>query len=175
MKIGIDISQLAYQNTGVANYLKNLVENLINIDTKNEYVLFYSSMRRKLPVYPFMSNRNVIVKHFRIPPKVLNLLWNRLHVLPIEGLIGDVDVFLTSDWAEPPVKKAKKATILYDLVVLKYPKETDKKIVRVQKKKLKWVQKESDKIICISNATKNDAKEILGISEDKLSVAYPGV
>lgn len=175
MKIGIDISQLAYENTGVSNYLKNLLENLINIDNKNEYILFFSSMRRKPPAFSFMLNSNVIVKRFRIPPKVLNLIWNRLHVLPIEGLIGDVDVFLTSDWTEPPTKKAKKVTILYDLIVYKYPNETDKKIVSVQKRKLKWVTKETNRIICISKATEKDAKDILGISEDKLIVAYPGL
>ena len=36
MKIGIDISQLAYEKTGVANYLKNLVHEMIKQDSKNE-------------------------------------------------------------------------------------------------------------------------------------------
>jgi len=47
MKIGIDISQTAYPATGVANYLKNLVKKLLEIDQKNEYVLFFSSLRKK--------------------------------------------------------------------------------------------------------------------------------
>ena len=175
MKIGIDISQLAFENTGVSNYLRNLVENLIKIDTVNEYVLFYSSLRKKLPSLSFPSNSKVIVRRFRIPPTVLNLLWNKLHILPIEGLIGNIDVFITSDWTEPLTKKAKKVTILYDLIVYKYPNETDKKIVRVQKGKLNWVKKESDMVFCISKSTAKDAKEILGISENKLSVIYPGI
>jgi hypothetical protein len=106
---------------------------------------------------------------------LLDLLWNRLHIFPIEWLIGDVDVFITSDWTEPPTLKAKKATILYDLIVYKYPQETDKKIVEVQKRKLKWVKKESEMILCISEATKNDAQEILGIEDKRLRVIYPGV
>ncbi len=32
MRIGIDVSQLAYEKTGVANYLKSLVEELLRID-----------------------------------------------------------------------------------------------------------------------------------------------
>ena len=47
MRIGIDISQLAYPQTGVANYLKKLVENLLKIDRENDYVFFGSSLRRK--------------------------------------------------------------------------------------------------------------------------------
>ena len=175
MKIGIDVSQLAYPNTGVANYLQNLVQNLIEMDKKNEYVLFFSSLRKKLPTSSFkLQNSKVQIKTFKIPPTILNILWNKLHVLPIESLIGPVDLFITSDWTEPPVKKAKKATILYDLIIYKYPKETAQKIVEVQKRKLEWAKKESAMFFCISEATKKDAKEILRIEDNRLSVASPG-
>lgn len=171
MRIGIDVSQLAYENTGVANYLQNLVKYLIEIDTENEYVLFFSSLRKN---FVFPVSERVKVKTFKIPPIVLDILWNRLHVFPIEWLIGNVDVFITSDWTEPPVKSAKKATILYDLIVYKYPEETDKKIVDTQKRKLQWVKKESSLVFCISQSTKIDAKKILKIPEEKLKVLYPG-
>ena len=182
MKIGIDVSQLAYRNTGVAGYLKNLVEALLRLDQKNEYILFFSSLRKNFQFSSirqaqdnFQSNHNFQIKKFRFPPTLLDLLWNKLHVLPIEWLIGDVDVFITSDWTEPPTLRAKKATILYDLIVYKYPNETDKKIIDAQRRKLKWVKKESDLIFCISEATKKDAMEILGIEEKRLKVIYPGV
>ena len=175
MKIGIDVSQIAYEKTGVANYLKNLVQNLLDKDFENEYVLFYSSLRNKFDNKILRLNSKTEVKSFKIPPSLLDFLWNKLHVMPIENFIGKVDVFITSDWTEPPAKHAKKATILYDLIVYKYPKETDRKIVETQKRKLSWVKKESSKIFCISEATKRDAHEILGLSENKLSVIYPGI
>lgn len=176
MKIGIDVSQMAYPNTGVANYLGSLVQNLVEIDTKNEYVLFFSSLRGELSedIANKLKDSRVTVKKFKLPPSLLDVLWNRLHILPIERFVGDVDIFITSDWTEPPVKKAKKATILYDLIVYKHPEETDKKIVKTQKRKLKWVQKESDIIFCISKATKKDAEQILNIPKEKLEVIYPG-
>ena len=70
---------------------------------------------------------------------------------------------------------AKKATILYDLIVYKYPKETDKKIIATQRRKLNWVKEESDIILCISEATKKDAVEVLSIEEKRLRVVYPGI
>lgn len=173
MRIGIDISQIAHEGTGVANYLKNLVENLLRIDKENEYILFFSSLRKS--IFNKFPNSNFQIRTFKFPPTLLDLLWNRLHILPIEWLIGDVDVFLTSDWTEPPSKKAKKVTILYDLSVYKFPQEMDKKIVQTQKRKLNWVKKESNMIICISEATKKDAMETLGIEEKRLKVIYPGV
>jgi len=177
MKIGIDISQLAYHNTGVSNYLLNFVTNLINSDHKNEYVLFYSSLRSSVQISILKGlnpNSRVKIKQFRMPPTLLDLLWNKLHIIPIESFIGEIDVFITSDWTEPPVRKAKKATILYDLIIYKYPQETHEKIIAVQKRKLQWVKKESTAVFCISEATKQDAKEILHLDEKKLYVAYPG-
>ncbi|HWY80288.1 MAG TPA: glycosyltransferase [Candidatus Sulfotelmatobacter sp.] len=177
MKIGIDISQLAYERTGVANYIRSLVEHLVEVDKVNEYILFYSSLRRnfQLSFFNFQSDSNVTLRRFKFPPKMLDFFWNKLHVIPIENLIGDVDVFITSDWTEPPTKKAKKITVLYDLIVYKYPKETAEIIVQTQKRKLSWVKKESDMILCISEATKHDAIDILGIEEKRLQVVYPGL
>jgi hypothetical protein len=125
--------------------------------------------------FDFLKRPNAKLKAYPIPSKLLDLLWNKLHIIPIENFIGPVDVFLTSDWTEPPTMKAKKATILYDLIVYKYPNETDGKIVEVQKRKLKWVKKESKNIFCISESTKKDAMEILGIERDRLKVIYPGI
>jgi hypothetical protein len=189
MKIGIDISQLAYPETGVANYLGSLVQHLIEIDKENQYVLFFSSLRKnfQFSIFNFQSNPNVTIKMFKFPPTLLDLLWNKLHILPIENLIGDVDVFITSDWTEPPTKKAKKVTILYDLMVYKYPEESHHQtqfnplkliispnIVEVQKRKLRWVREETDRILCISKSTAKDAEEILGIPQNRLTVIYPG-
>lgn len=176
MRIGIDISQLAFRSTGVANYLSHLLESLLQQDTENEYVLFYSSLRRnfQFSVFNFQSNNNVTIKQFKLPPTLLDILWNKLHILPIEWLIGPVDVFISSDWTQPP-SKARKMTIIYDMIVYKYPQETAATIVAIQKKRLSWVKKEVDKILCISASSKKDAMEILGLPEEKFSVIYPGI
>lgn len=190
MKIGIDVSQIAHRNTGVANYLQNLVQNILRVDTENEYVLFFSSLRRNFHWSLFNLESippNVTVRTFRFPPLLLDVIWNRLHIAPIEWFIGSVDIFISSDWVQPP-SKSKNVTVLYDLIVFKHPEETHNKfgfnplkllvspnIVASQKRRLKWVKKECDMILCISEATKKDAMELLGISESKLRVTYPGV
>jgi len=175
MRVGIDISQLAYPETGVANFLENLVMNLVKEGKENEYVLFFSSLRKNIPhQISHIKYPNVCIRNFKLPPLFLDLLWNKLHIVPIEWFIGPIDVFISSDWLQPPTN-ARKITILYDLVVYKYPEETAKKIIEVHKRKLKWVKKEVDKIICISISTKKDAMKILNIPEDRFSVIYPGL
>ena len=190
MRIGIDVSQTAFEQSGVANYLINLISHLVSDDGKNQFVLFFSSLRQNPPqaIVDLSNRKNVTLKTVKIPPTVLEVLWNRLHKIPIEKFIGDVDIFITSDWTEPPARKAKKATILYDLIVYKYPKESHNKvkisplkllispnIVMAQRRKIRWVRKESEAIFCISESTKKDASEILNIDKNKLHVLYPGV
>lgn len=178
MKIGIDISQTAYKGTGVGTLVKNLVLHLLQIDKNNEYILFFSSFRGSIDLefmQDVLSYKNVAVRIYKFPPVVLDILWNKLHILPIEWFIGDIDVFISSDWVQSPTVKAKKATILYDLIVYKHPEETAKKIVDVQKRRLAWVKKECDAVLCISESTKKDAMEILKIEEKKLKVIYPGI
>ena len=177
MRIGIDISQTAFGNTGVANYIEDLVENLLKLDHENEYVLFFASLR-KSPSTHFLKNRvdgaKVKIVRSKIPLSLLSILWNTLHIMPIEWMIGKVDIFISSDWVEPPTMMAKKVTILYDLIVEKFPEETDKKIISTQKRKLYWVKKEVDTILCISQSTKNDAIKILGFPAERIKVVYPG-
>lgn len=176
MKIGIDISQCIYEGTGVGEYTVQLMEKLLEIDKKNEYVLFFSHIRKKLGNLEIrkLDKSNVTLKQYSIPISILEFLWNRLHIFPIEWLIGDVDVFLTSDWLEPPTIHAKKVTTIHDLSVLKFPDSYGDKIKSVHHRKLKWVTKESDAILCDSEATKRDAQELLGVEEGRLRVVYLG-
>jgi len=177
MKIGIDISQIIY-NGGVGEYLTHLIQEMVKIDTKNKYILFGSSLRGRDRFKQFQQSltcyQNVSFKFISIPPFVLDIMWNRLHMFPIESFIGEIDIFITSDWTEPPTSTAKKVTILYDVIVYKFPEETDAKIIATQKRKLKWVKKEVSTILCISESTKKDAIEVLGIPENNLKVIYPG-
>lgn len=174
MKIGIDISQAAYQGTGVSKYLTSLIEELVK-NEGIELILFYSSLRNFSQTFQFEKSNRVHMKRYPFPARILDVLWNRLHILPIELLIGNIDVFISSDWTQPPVMRAKNATILYDLIVYKYPDETALTIVDTQKRKLEWVMKECDLLLCISEATKNDAHELLHFPENKLRVISAGV
>lgn len=176
MKIAIDISQVVYPG-GVPQYLSQLISHLVVLDTENEYILFGSSLRQKEKLQAFyqqfQENPRVQMKLISLPPKILDFLWNKLHIIPLEFFTGPIDLYLSSDWTQAPTK-AKTATILYDLIVYKFPEEMSNEIVAVQKRRMQWVQQEVQSIICISEATKKDAMNILKIPENRLHVVYPG-
>src|SRR3989344_8039051 len=177
MRIGIDVSQIVY-GTGVSNYTKELVENLLKIDHKNEYVIFGSSLRLKRKLKKFQKSlsgfENVEFKFTFLPPLALDFLWNRLHVYPIEKFIGPVDIFHSSDWTQPKIKtnNTKKVTTVHDMVPYLFPSSVHKKIISVQKRKMKHVVKEIGMIIADSQTTKEDLMKFLDINEEKVKVIY---
>lgn len=169
MKVGIDISQIVFPGTGVATYTRNLVEKILEMDRKNEYVLFGSSLRQQSALNSFLPQANHVTIPF--PPTALEFIWNRLHVMPTEMVCGKTKVFHTSDWTEPP-SKAKKVTTIHDMVVFKFPGSSHSKIIAAQKRKLEWAKREEKMIIAVSASTKKDIVEILGFPEHKIKVIY---
>lgn len=166
IKVGFDISQLAH-NGGVATYTANLAAKLAEF-TDLEMVYFYSSLRR-----PYQGSlRNV--KKFKLPPTFFELLFNKLHNVPIERFLGPVDVFHSSDWVQPP-SKARKVTTFHDLVPLKHPELSHPKIVEVNRRRLEVVKKEVDMVIAVSEATRKDLIEVSGLPDKKITVIYEGV
>jgi glycosyltransferase involved in cell wall biosynthesis len=174
MIIGIDISSVVYQ-TGVSNYTLNLVKNLLSVDNKNHYKLFFSSLRLPFPkeITNLKNKSNVTIYHFRLPPTLLQILWNQLRLFPIEMFIGKCDIFHTSDWTQPPSLKAKTITTVHDLTPFLYPQWHQPKVINAHQNKMYWAVKKCSKFICVSQSTKNDLVKLFSqIDKSKIEVIY---
>jgi len=171
MKIAIDISAVVYE-TGVSTYTKNLVKHLLKVDNENEYILFGGSLRRKSELKAFIEDLkgNFTPKLYTIPPTLADLMWNRLHSINIEYFVGKVDIFHSSDWAQPP-SNALKITTIHDLVPLKYPNLSHPKIVSVHTRRFKHIKNEANIILVPSETTKKDLID-LNIPKKKIKVIY---
>jgi glycosyltransferase involved in cell wall biosynthesis len=166
VKVGFDISQIIHPG-GVANYTKNLASEL----QKNkdlEMVFFFSALRKSY--HGELKN----VKKFRLPPTLFEVLFNKIRNVGIEKFIGPVDVYHSSDWVQPPTK-AKKVSTYHDVIALKYPQWSHPKIVSVNKTRLKIVEQEVDKVVAVSNSTKQDLLEISNLKPGQIEVIYEGV
>lgn len=166
IKVGFDISQLAHIG-GVGVYTQNIAENLQQ-ESELDMVYFYSSLR--IPYKGKLKN----VKKYRLPPTLFEMLFNRLRNTGIEKFIGNVDIYHSSDWVQPPTK-AKKVTTYHDVIPLKYPQWSHPKIVEVHKRRLHIVEKEIDAVIAVSETTKHDLMEISNIPSEKIYVIYEGI
>jgi len=177
MKIGIDISQIPY-GTGVSNYTKNLIESLLAIDKKNEYVLFGTSLRQKAKLKEFLGSLpqsdNLDVKILSLPISIARILLGKIRIFPIDKFIPEVDIFHSSDWIEPRVssKNTTKVTTVHDMTAYLFPNSVHSKIVSAQKDRLNLVKKESTAILADSKTTKEDLVKFLEIPEEKIYVVY---
>ncbi len=169
MKIAIDVSPIIY-NTGVSIYTKEIVTNLLSLDKENDYVLYggsfrqFSTLKSEVEKLPGKFSK----KLFPIPPVAADFLWNRIHKLPIDSLIGKVDVFHSSDWTQPPTN-AFKVTTIHDLSPIRFPRHMHPRIVSVHRARFNWIKKEANIIIAPSVATKADLIEY-GIREERIRV-----
>lgn len=166
IKVGFDISQIIHTG-GVSGYTKNLAEQLQG-NKELEMVYFFSSLRKRY------AGKLKNVKKFRLPPSLFEVLFNRIRNVGIEKFIGPVDIFHSSDWVQPP-SKAKKVTTYHDVAALKFPQWSNPKIVAVNKRRLRIVEREIDKVIAVSISTKNDLLEVSGLKNDQVEVIYEGV
>ncbi len=176
MRIGIDITPVIYEGTGIGTYTRELIRHLLPLDPTIHYVLFASTLRGQKTLWEYIQtlspHANFSVRNFYFPPLVTELAWNKLHRFPIENLIGMVDVFHAWDWQQPPAHEAKLVTTIHDLSILKFPHEHHAKTVGVHKRRLEWVKKEASAIIADSEATKQDIVELLNIPAEKIQVIY---
>lgn len=172
MKIGIDISQVVYR-TGVSQYTQNLVNSLLLLDREDEYLLFGGSLRQISTLREFTTTLSgkYQSKIFPFPPTLAHLIWNKLHILPVENLIGEIDVFHSSDWTQPPTK-AFKVTTIHDLIPFVCPQTAHKEVVKTHLARLYRVKNEIDRVIAVSETTKKDIIEYLNIPEEKIKVIY---
>lgn len=179
MRIGIDISQIIHEGTGVATYVRRMVAELLRIDYQNDYVLFGASLRQQRKFYEYFNTVQYLSPRAKLvviplPPTLLDILWNRLHVIPIEQFTGPLDVFWSSDWMQPPLKKARGVTTIHDVSFLHYPASFDSRITAVQKRRLALAVRECQVFLCDSEATRRDAMKFLDIEAGRLHVVYPG-
>ncbi|MCX7956256.1 MAG: glycosyltransferase, partial [Patescibacteria group bacterium] len=177
MTIGIDITPLLFWGSGVAKYTYNLVKNLLLINKKNKYKLFFVSLKPSKN-YPFLQefkNLGAQIYHYHLPFKTLQIFWQKLNIFPIEWFIGKIDVCYANDFLRSP-SKTKTITTIHDLTWKIYPQYHTNEVIKAHEIKLKKTIKYGDTIIVDSENTKNDLLRLYPqIDKNKVFVIYPGV
>jgi glycosyltransferase involved in cell wall biosynthesis len=187
MRVGIDVSMLVYQGSGVATYTYNLVKNLLKyndtryrmVSGKNEYILFYSSLRKPKDFHTIedLKKLGAQIKICHLPSRSLRIIWNKFNLLPVEWFIGKVDTFFSSDYLRPPLLKGTRGiTTIHDLTWKIFPQYHTVDVINAHTRKMQKTIKYKDKIIADSQNTKSDIlKYYPQINRNNIKVIYPGV
>jgi len=178
MKVGVDVRVLMDKYySGVSEYTANLLKAIFELDKEDSYKLFFNSFHDQSERLGKWNKDNAELVGLNIPNKIFNYIFQKTLSYPkLDKILGGVDVFWSPHFNFTKLSQdTKKVITVHDLSFLRYPeffsarKNFWHKSLGIKKTLLK-----ADKIIAVSENTKNDIVELLGINEDKVQVIYSG-
>lgn len=176
MKIGIDISSLAYQR-GVSRYTGDLVKALAK-EQNTELFLYGSSLRQQKLLKMELRKvlRNVMPDRYNLklqmfPPSILSKIW-QFGLNPIKKQLSEIEVFHSWDWLQPPDENLPLVSTIHDLAIIRYPKVAHPQVLKMHQDSWKILRKRQAQIIAVSESTKSDILRYLEIPSKCVSVVY---
>jgi len=170
MNIAVDAFPLAVSRaSGIPNYTKNILLNLLSIDRENKYFL-YAMKDFDFP----MGIKRFAIKGDKDTPSYGNTIW--LFTKGVWLMKKDnIDIFWGTRQMLPPYlpKGIRKVLTIYDLVWHYFPETMDRYNLIVQRALFARSVNSADHIVVISKATKDSLIEVMGVSEGKITIAYP--
>jgi glycosyltransferase involved in cell wall biosynthesis len=182
MQIGVDYTAAAWQGAGIGRYTRELIRAAVPRDRGLRYTLFFAA--RGLPRHsPFLddlralarTNPNVAVRPVALSPRLLTILWQRLRLpLPVERLVGPLDILHAPDFVLPPTR-ARTLLTVHDLTFLIHPETADAGLRRYLARAVPRSLRRADMVLVDSRATADDLARLLGVSGPRVRLLYPGV
>ena len=175
MRIAIDYTAAIRQRAGIGNYVRKLVDAMLEQDTSNQYTLLTSG--RPTRERPFPKAENVHGRNIFIPDRYLNIIWYRWR-LPLYAnyFSGQVDIYHGPDFALPPIgKKLRKVVTVHDLAFLDHPEYAVPSLADYLKKVVPEAVAAADVVCTVSQEVSRTLIEHFQTPRDKLVVIPNGV
>jgi glycosyltransferase involved in cell wall biosynthesis len=164
MRIAIDIRKI--NQFGIGTYIWNLIRNLGAVDTSNEYRLIGSD-RNFQELGPLPPN----FKQLAQPEQ--DAAWRDHLVLPMALRKHQVDIFHVTHHESPIAVPARLVVTIHDCVHILFPQENLSRFRNYQRYlRTKRVVNRADKVIAVSDSTKDDLINIFNVTPSKISVIH---
>lgn len=169
MRIGFDAKRYFNNSTGLGNYSRDLIRVLETYHPQSTYYLYTPNTPTNCKLDNIRTPQNFLEKklsaYWRYKGIVKDLAKDKIDLY--HGLSAEIPVGLKA--ANIP-----SVVTIHDLIFVRYP-ELYKTIDRtIYLAKARYAAKRSDKIIAISQQTKADIINFLGVAEEKIEVIYQG-
>ena len=181
MRIGIDARTILNpekgEAIGVGHYTYQLIRNLLELDKKNEYVLFFDFHVREKDIKKF-TQPNVKIKFYPFSDYKKYLPGAYSEILGTATLAKEkLDVLhSTSPHSRIPTGYRGKCVVTFhDLSIYKIPHCYPRISGAREKAVYGLMANKADRIIAVSNSTKKDVEEIFKIPSEKIDVIYSGL
>jgi len=175
MRIAIDYTAAIRQRAGIGNYVRRLVDAMLEQDTSNQYTLLTSG--RPTRERPFPKAENVHGRNIFIPDRYLSIIWYRWR-LPLYAnyFSGQVDIYHGPDFALPPIgKKLRKVVTVHDLAFLEHPEYAVPSLVNYLKKVVPEAVAAADVVCTVSQEVSRTLVEHFQTPRARMVVIPNGV
>lgn len=178
MKLAFDAKRITHNATGLGNYSRFIVNSLINRYPENSYHL-YSPDKGKEHLRALIPNQENVIFHY-LENKILGSLgkawWRSCGI--IGNLKKEKPTLFHGLSNELPFGLSKagipSVVTIHDLIFIRYPqfyKTIDRNIYNFKFRKACLL---ADKIVAVSEMTKQDIIRIYKVPEEKIDVVYQG-
>jgi len=167
MKIVIAAWHLKDFNVGLARYCWGLIDALGRVDSENRYEILIPDGRIHFPDRPNFHYRVIRFPLFK------RRLWEQLAPL----LVGPYDILHFPHDSSVIWKRGKFLVTIHDVKPLLFPLSSRSWNMnrRIQRMVVPDRCKQADQILTISQCSRRDLIERLGVRPERISVVYPGV
>lgn len=163
MRIGVDVRLFYHRTAGIGWYTIRLLTALAKIDHTNHYVLLQHRRQKK----PLVAGERISRATLFTPAHHRFEQWP----LSLETSLKHLDLIHSPDFIPPLHNKIPAVITVHDLAFLRYPQFVTAKSARYYGQ-VEDAVKRANRIIAVSQSTKNDIIELLGTPECKIDVIY---
>jgi glycosyltransferase involved in cell wall biosynthesis len=172
MQILIDATPLLLRSAGVKNYTYYWIQNLWQ-QARNDRILTLPALASLGPLNHERSIAGSVRTYMHLG-RVFAA--NAVPSLPLlRWTMPKADVFHVSNQIRYPPKGVKLTATIYDMTVRLMPELHTAANIQADENLAKNVLARGDRLIAISENSRQDAARLLGLNADKIEVIYPGV
>ncbi len=173
MKVGVDISSLTAQRTGVGTYVYELIRALADMETDAD-ILGYAMGLQKMGAGSVPTGMRY--RKLGLPLSGIHWMWKYLGLPKVESIVGEgVDVVHATNFFLPPVKSAKRVLSVHDISFATHPEWVNAKVVKPYAGSMTRFCDEADGILVFSEFTKSEIVEHYGTGGEKIHVVPHGI
>jgi glycosyltransferase involved in cell wall biosynthesis len=176
MRIGFDAKRATHNYTGLGNYSRSLIKNLSEKFPSNEYLLYSPSFDSKNPQLSFLKQReNISIKTpASVFGRTFKASWRSIG-LGTQLRKDKIDIYHGLSHELPlniRIAEIKSVVTVHDLIFMRFPQFYNYIDRKIYKNKLIHSCKMANKIIAISEQTKQDLIDFLEVDKNKIEVVY---
>ena len=171
MNIGFDAKRAFHNNTGLGHYSRTLIRLLAYYYPEHEYFLFNP---KKSSRYNLKGNNLHEIVPTRFPDTLMRAVW-RSSWIKKDLIKTKIDVYHGLSHEIPfGIKKTgiKTVVTIHDLIPERYPGQYNPIDVKIYRRKFLYACQQADKIIAISDQTRQDIMEFYKIPGEKIEICY---